>query len=496
MGYGTRVLLEDASFDVRRGEILVILGGSGSGKSSLMKNIIGLYQPMAGDILIDGNSIVKASPDEKALLQRKLGVMYQSGALFGSLNLLENVRFPLDQFTDLALAGKNLTARMILRQVEMGHAESLMPAELSGGMLKRAGIARAMALGCDILLLDEPSAGLDPITGANLDRTILSLRKNLGFTFVVVTHELQSIFAIADRAIMLDPVSRSIIAEGMPADLRDHSGDPRVRQFFNRRPDAGRHKEVGHGRDQTLLPARRVRGGMRHDPGRGALPAWRPQAVPADIHLRDLLQRVGRRARARGARALPRRAAGQVSEILTSAATYERDVPLDRRRDYIVVRVKVDLSGKEAGRMEQDAVELVKRGLRAQTQLAGITGQQYLALDFLDAAKHHPLEFQWIPKYTYIPSAPSRTGEIIANAQAFLASLNEVDIKALGRNLNTLIVDLDRKVNDVPVAELSAGVNDVLRNANATIRARRSHPRHGANRPCAAQDRRRRHQVR
>lgn len=160
---------------------------------------------------------------------------------------------------------------------------------------------------------------------------------------------------------------------------------------------------------------------------------------------------------------------GQVSEILTSAATYERDVPLDRRRDYIVVRVKVDLSGKEAGRMEQDAVELVKRGLRAQTQLAGITGQQYLALDFLDAAKHHPLEFQWIPKYTYIPSAPSRTGEIIANAQAFLASLNEVDIKALGRNLNTLIVDLDRKVNDVPVAELSAGVNDVLRNANATI---------------------------
>jgi phospholipid/cholesterol/gamma-HCH transport system ATP-binding protein len=243
MGYGTRVLLEDASFDVRRGEIVVILGGSGSGKSSLMKNIIGLYQPMTGDVLIDGNSIVKASPDEKALLQRKLGVMYQSGALFGSLNLLENVRFPLDQFTDLALAGKNLTARMILRQVEMGHAESLMPAELSGGMLKRAGIARAMALGCDILLLDEPSAGLDPITGANLDRTILSLRKNLGFTFVVVTHELQSIFAIADRAIMLDPVSRSIIAEGMPADLRDHSGDPRVRQFFNRRPDAGRHRE-------------------------------------------------------------------------------------------------------------------------------------------------------------------------------------------------------------------------------------------------------------
>jgi len=238
MGYGTRVLLDAASFDVARGEIMVILGGSGCGKSSLMKNIIGLYEPMAGDILIDGHSIVKTRGNEKAQLQRKLGVMYQSGALFGSLNVLENVRFPLDQFTDLDLANKNLTARMLLHQVEMAYAESLMPGELSGGMLKRAGIARAMALGCDILMLDEPSAGLDPITAANLDRTILSLRKNLGFTFVVVTHELQSIFAIADRAIMLDPVSRSIIAEGKPADLRDHSTDARVRQFFNRQPDA------------------------------------------------------------------------------------------------------------------------------------------------------------------------------------------------------------------------------------------------------------------
>jgi phospholipid/cholesterol/gamma-HCH transport system ATP-binding protein len=238
MGYGSRVLLEDASFDVARGEIMVILGGSGCGKSSLMKNLIGLYQPMAGDILIDGQSIVRARGEAKAALQRKMGVMYQSGALFGSLNVLENVRFPLDQFTDLALEQKNLTARMLLEQVEMAYAEALMPGELSGGMLKRAGIARAMALGADILMLDEPSAGLDPITAANLDRTILSLRKNLGFTFVVVTHELQSIFAVADRAIMLDPVSRSIIARGKPAELRAHATDARVRQFFNRQPDA------------------------------------------------------------------------------------------------------------------------------------------------------------------------------------------------------------------------------------------------------------------
>jgi phospholipid/cholesterol/gamma-HCH transport system ATP-binding protein len=245
LGYGARILLDDASFDVYRGEIVVILGGSGSGKSSLMKNIIGLYEPMAGDIFIDGASLVRASAEDKARLQRKLGVMYQSGALFGSLNVLENVRFPLDRFTELTLAEKNLTARMLLHTVEMEQAESLMPGELSGGMLKRAGIARAMALGCDILLLDEPSAGLDPITAANLDRTILSLRRNLGVTFVVVTHELQSIFAIADRAIMLDPVSRAIIADDTPATLRDHSTDARVRQFFNRQPDAIRANQHG-----------------------------------------------------------------------------------------------------------------------------------------------------------------------------------------------------------------------------------------------------------
>jgi phospholipid/cholesterol/gamma-HCH transport system ATP-binding protein len=240
MGYGARVLLDDASFDVYRGQIVVILGGSGSGKSSLMKNIIGLNRPMEGDILIDGESLLTAGAGDKARLQRKLGVMYQSGAMFGSLNVLENVRFPLDRFTDLTTGEKNLAARMLLQTVEMRHAEALMPGELSGGMLKRAGIARAMALGCDILLLDEPSAGLDPITAANLDRTILSLRANLGVTFVVVTHELQSIFAIADRAIMLDPGSRAIIADDNPVTLRDCSTDPRVRQFFNRQPDGPR----------------------------------------------------------------------------------------------------------------------------------------------------------------------------------------------------------------------------------------------------------------
>ncbi|ELB2200230.1 ATP-binding cassette domain-containing protein, partial [Vibrio parahaemolyticus] len=187
---------------------------------------------------INGRSIVHAGESEKASIQRELGVMYQSGALFGSLNILENVRFPLDEFTNLGLEEKNKISRTLLELLEMGHSAELMPSQLSGGMLKRAGIARAMAIGANILMLDEPSAGLDPITAANLDQTILNLRESLGYTFIIVTHELQSIFSIADRAIMLDPVSKSIIAEGRPKDLRDESRDMRVRQFFNRQPDA------------------------------------------------------------------------------------------------------------------------------------------------------------------------------------------------------------------------------------------------------------------
>ncbi|HCH6448699.1 TPA: ATP-binding cassette domain-containing protein [Vibrio parahaemolyticus] len=237
MGYGDKILLENASFNVKRGEVLVILGGSGCGKSSLMKHIIGLYAPISGDIYINGKSIVHAGESEKASIQRELGVMYQSGALFGSLNILENVRFPLDEFTDLGLMEKNKISRTLLELLEMGHSAELMPSQLSGGMLKRAGIARAMAIGANILILDEPSAGLDPITAANLDQTILNLRESLGYTFIIVTHELQSIFSIADRAIMLDPVSKGIIAEGYPKELRDQSMDMRVRQFFNRHPD-------------------------------------------------------------------------------------------------------------------------------------------------------------------------------------------------------------------------------------------------------------------
>ena len=235
--YGDTVIQKNLTFDVRAGEVFVILGGSGSGKSSLLKNMIGLYRPTTGKILIGGEDIVTAEGEKRLRILRKFGVMYQSGALFGSMTVLENVRLPLDEFTELDGEEKDLVAAVKLNQVGLLEAAARKPSALSGGMQKRAGIARAMALDPGILFLDEPSAGLDPITSAGLDHTIRELSRGLGITFVVVTHELQSIYAIADRCIMLDPGTKTIIAEGKPADLRDHSTNPYVRQFFLRQAE-------------------------------------------------------------------------------------------------------------------------------------------------------------------------------------------------------------------------------------------------------------------
>jgi phospholipid/cholesterol/gamma-HCH transport system ATP-binding protein len=236
VGYGDVPLLRDVSFDVRPGEIFVILGGSGSGKSTLLKNMNGLNEPMSGSVMIDGADIVTASGDERRAILRKIGVMFQSGALFGSMTLSENVRLPLEEYTDLTSREIELIARMKLSIVGLGLFTGHLPAEISGGMQKRAAIARAMALDPMILFLDEPSAGLDPITSAELDALIKRLSRNLGVTFVIVTHELASIYAIADRVIMLDRRTGGIVAEGDPRKLRDESTDPWVRQFFNREP--------------------------------------------------------------------------------------------------------------------------------------------------------------------------------------------------------------------------------------------------------------------
>jgi len=237
VGYGEDIVLDTISFDVREGEIFIVLGESGCGKSTLLKHLIGLKKPLSGQIHIDGDDITNCDEATFKNILRKIGVLYQSTALFGSMTIAENVSLPIKEYTHLTQKSVDTLVKMKLNMVHLNGYENHLPSEISGGMRKRAGLARAMALNPKILFFDEPSAGLDPVTSVELDKLIVHLNKRLGTTMVIVTHELQSIFNVAHRVIMLDKQTKGIIAEGNPKHLKDHSDNPLVRNFFNRKSE-------------------------------------------------------------------------------------------------------------------------------------------------------------------------------------------------------------------------------------------------------------------
>ncbi len=234
VGYGKSPLLENLNFEVGRGEIFGILGNSGSGKSTVLKHLIGLLRPMAGTVSVFGSDLTTATESGRRKIMSRFGVTYQGGALFGSMTLRENVSLPLEEFTGLSKPEIGDIAMEKLALVGLEQFADFLPSEISGGMMKRAGLARALALDPELLFFDEPSAGLDPIMSAELDRLILSLRDDAGATIVVVTHELPSIFSITDRVIILDKATRGIIDSGDPRLLREHSEHPYVREFLTR----------------------------------------------------------------------------------------------------------------------------------------------------------------------------------------------------------------------------------------------------------------------
>jgi phospholipid/cholesterol/gamma-HCH transport system ATP-binding protein len=236
MAYGDFVIQRDLNFSIRRGEVFVVMGGSGCGKTTLLRHMIGLKAPASGDVLYDGQSFWKGNDDERQRAKRRFGVLFQGGALWSSMTLAENVALPLRLYTAQSEAEIRDIALYKLSLVGLAGFEDYTPAEISGGMKKRAGLARAMALDPEILYFDEPSAGLDPVNARLLDELILELRDSLGTTLVVVSHELASIFTIGDNAVFLDGESRTQLAVGNPRTLRDSSDDPRVQAFLRRAP--------------------------------------------------------------------------------------------------------------------------------------------------------------------------------------------------------------------------------------------------------------------
>ena len=244
MAYGERVIQKDLTFDVRRGDIFIVMGGSGCGKSTLLRHMVGLLRPAKGDVFYEGASFWQADDDEQAAILRRFGILYQAGALWSSMTLAENICVPLSQFTALKPREMREVAALKLALVGLAGCEDLYPSDISGGMRKRAGLARAIALDPEILYFDEPSAGLDPISSRLLDDLIRELSESQGATIVVVTHELASIFSIGTNSVFLDATEKTMIASGPPKQLLAECDHPTVRKFLTRGAESSEEKPV------------------------------------------------------------------------------------------------------------------------------------------------------------------------------------------------------------------------------------------------------------
>lgn len=232
--YGDSTILDNVNLDIYKGEILAIIGGSGCGKTTLLRHLVGLNSPASGSIIIDEHEITAGDEEVFDAALRKIGILFQEGALFGSMTIAENVALPIQEYTDLSSASVANLVRMKLCSVDLGGYEDHLPSELSGGMIKRAALARALALNPEILFLDEPTAGLDPVISAEIEELIMRINHSMGTTMVIITHSLNIIFKVAHRIIMLDKSAKGVVAQGNPRDLKENSPNPTVQRFFNR----------------------------------------------------------------------------------------------------------------------------------------------------------------------------------------------------------------------------------------------------------------------